>query len=230
MKPADMKTLLPLIAAAMLAASPAPDAAAAPRPWTAVTTPVATGSYLIGNPKARVRLVEILSYTCPHCAHFAAEAEPTIKTMVRSGTLAVEVRNQLHDKIDLAATMLARCSGPAAFPAVHAAFLSQQRAWIDRAVEWDGANAARVSTYPQLAQLRALADGAGLTGIARTAGVSPAAIDACFADENALNAALKVSQSTEVAAGTPAFVVNGKLIQTVTWAQLQPMLRAAGAK
>jgi len=227
MKTAHMKMLLPLIAAAMLAASPA---SAAPRPWTAVTTPVATGSYLIGNPKARVRLVEILSYTCPHCAHFAAESDATIKAMVRSGTLAVEVRNQLHDKIDLAATMLARCAGPAAFPAVHAAFLDQQRAWIDRAVAWDAANAARVSTYPQLAQLRALADGAGLTGIARTAGMSPAAIKACFADEQPLNAALKVSQSTEGAAGTPAFVVNGKLIQTVTWAQLQPMLRAAGAK
>jgi protein-disulfide isomerase len=177
-----------------------------------------------------VRLVEILSYTCPHCAHFAAESDTTIKAMVRSGTLAVEVRNQLHDKIDLAAATLARCAGPAAFPAVHAAFLARQREWIDRAVEWDQANAARVSTYPQLAQLRALADGAGLSAIARQAGVAPAAIEACFANENALNATLKVSQATEVAAGTPAFIVNGKLIQTVTWAQLQPMLRAAGAQ
>lgn len=222
-----MKTLLPLLAAALLAASPS---TAAPRAWTTVAAPVATGSYLLGNPKAKVRLVEILSYTCPHCAHFAAESDASIKAMVRSGTLAVEVRNQLHDKIDLAAATLARCAGPAAFPAVHAAFLSHQREWIDRAVEWDQANAARVSTYPQLAQLRALADGAGLTAIARAEGVAPAAIEACFADEKALNATLTVSQSTEVAAGTPAFIVNGKLIQTVTWAQLQPMLRAAGAR
>ncbi len=222
-----MKTLVTLLAAALLAASPS---AAAPRAWTTVAAPVATGSYLLGNPKAKVRLVEILSYTCPHCAHFAAESDASIKAMVRSGTLAVEVRNQLHDKIDLAAATLARCAGPAAFPAVHAAFLSRQREWIDRAVEWDQANAARVSTYPQLAQLRALADGAGLTAIARAEGVAPAAIEACFADEKALNATLIVSQSTEVAAGTPAFIVNGKLIQTVTWAQLQPMLRAAGAR
>ncbi|WP_294355333.1 thioredoxin domain-containing protein [uncultured Sphingomonas sp.] len=222
-----MKTLLPLLAATMFAAAPA---GAAPRPWTAVAAPVATGSYLIGNPKAKVRLVEILSYTCPHCAHFAAESEPSIKAMVRSGTLAVEVRNQLHDKTDLAAATLARCAGPKAFPAVHAAFLARQQDWITRAIEWDGANAARIASYPQTAQLRALADGAGLTAIARKAGVAPAAIDACFANETALNAALKVSQSTEVAAGTPAFILNGKLIQTVTWAQLQPMLRAAGAK
>ena len=222
-----MKTLPGMIAAAMLAASPVN---AAPRPWTAIAAPVATGSYLIGNAKARVRLIEILSYTCPHCAHFAAESDAGIKAMVRSGTLAVEVRNQLHDKTDLAAATLARCAGPKAFPAVHAAFLARQQDWITRAIEWDGANAARISTYPQTAQLRALADGAGLTAIAREAGVSPAAIDACFADENAVNAALKVSQSTEIAAGTPAFIVNGKLIQTVTWAQLQPMLRAAGAR
>ncbi|WP_019516297.1 DsbA family protein [Sphingomonas sp. Mn802worker] len=222
-----MKTLLPILVAAMLAAS---TAGAAPRSWTAVAAPVAAGSYLIGNPKAKVRLVEILSYTCPHCAHFAAESEPSIKAMVRSGSLAVEVRNQLHDKIDLAAATLARCAGAKAFPAVHAAFFAQQKAWIERALEWDGANAARIASYPQTAQLRALADGAGLTAIARTAGVSPAAIDACFANETALNAALKVSQSTEVAAGTPAFILNGKLIQTVTWTQLQPMLRAAGAR
>lgn len=222
-----MKTLPGMVAAAMLAASPV---SAAPRPWTAIAAPVATGSYLIGNPKARVRLVEILSYTCPHCAHFAAESDAGIKAMVRSGTLAVEVRNQLHDKTDLAAATLARCAGPKAFPAVHAAFLARQQEWITRAVEWDGANAARIATYPQTAQLRALADGAGLTAIAREAGVSPAAIDACFANEDAVNAALKVSQSTEIAAGTPAFIVNGKLIQTVTWAQLQPVLRAAGAR
>ncbi|MBW6524487.1 DsbA family protein [Sphingomonas sp. RHCKR47] len=222
-----MKTILPLIAAALFAASPT---AAAPRAWTSVAAPVATGSYLIGNPKARVRLVEILSYTCPHCAHFAAKSDASIKAMVRSGTLAIELRNQLHDKIDLAAATLARCAGPAAFPAVHAAFLARQREWIDRAIEWDQANGARVATYPQAAQLRALADGAGLTAIAREAGVTPAAIEACFANENAMNATLKVSQSTEAAAGTPAFIVNGKMIQTVTWAQLQPMLRAAGAR
>ena len=177
-----------------------------------------------------MRLVEILSYTCPHCAHFAAESDADIRTMVRSGTLAVEYRNQLHDKIDLAAATLARCAGPAVFPAVHAAFLDRQREWIDRAVEWDGANAARIASYPQVAQLRALADGAGLTAIARGAGMTPAAVQACFAGDDALNATLKVSQSTEIAAGTPAFIVNGKLIQTVTWAQLQPMLRAAGAR
>lgn len=191
-------------------------------------TPI--GGHYLGNPAAPTKLVEYVSYTCPHCAHFAAESEPSIKAMVRSGTLAVEVRNQLHDKTDLAAATLARCAGPKAFPAVHAAFLARQQDWITRAIEWDGANAARIASYPQTAQLRALADGAGLTAIAREAGVAPAAIDACFANETALNAALKVSQSTEVAAGTPAFILNGKLIQTATWAQLQPMLRAAGAK
>ncbi|MEG8038961.1 thioredoxin domain-containing protein [Sphingomonas sp. LR60] len=110
------RILLPLLAAVALTA------ATAPRPWTAVATPVASGSYLIGNPKARVKLVEYVSYTCPHCAHFTQESDATLGAMVRSGSTSVELRNQVHDGIDLAAATLARCSGAAAFPRVHAAF------------------------------------------------------------------------------------------------------------
>ena len=94
--------LLPLLAAVALTA------ATAPRPWTAVATPVANGSYLIGNPKARVKLVEYVSYTCPHCAHFTHESDAALGAMVRSGSTSIELRNQVHDGFDLAAATLAR--------------------------------------------------------------------------------------------------------------------------
>ena len=81
--------LLPLLAAIALTA------ATAPRPWTAVATPVANGSYLIGNPKARVKLVEYVSYTCPHCAHFTHESDAALGAMVRSGSTSIELRNQV---------------------------------------------------------------------------------------------------------------------------------------
>lgn len=212
-----------LAALALAAAAPL---AAAPRPWTQVATPVATGSYLIGNPKARVKLVEYVSYTCPHCAHFAAESGTTLKAMVRSGSTSLEVRNQIHDKVDLAAATLARCAGRSVFPALHDAFFAQQEAWIGRAVDWDRANAQRVSAFPQLAQLRAVADGAGLTDIARGAGMTAAAVDACFATDAALRQTLAASAATAKVRGTPAFEINGKLVEGVGWAQLEPMLRA----
>ncbi len=216
-----------LLAAALLAA---PALAAAPRPWTAVAAPVATGSYLIGNPKARVKLVEYVSYTCPHCAHYAAESDAAVKAMVRSGSLSVEVRNQVHDGFDLAAATLARCAGPDAFPAVHAALFARQTEWVPRAVEWQQANAQRVQMYPQMAQLKALVDGSGLADIARANGVPDARIDACFANQVFVAKTLAVSNGTSKVRGTPTFEINGRLVENVDWAKLQPMLRAAGAK
>ncbi len=216
--------LLPLLSAVALVA------ATAPRPWTAVATPVASGSYLIGNPKARVKLVEYVSYTCPHCAHFEKEADATLDAMVRSGSTSVEIRNQVHDGIDLAAATLARCAGAAAFPKVHAAFFARQEQWYERAAAWAEGNRERVKSWPQLAQLSAVAEGAGLPAIAREAGAPAAAIAACFANDAAVKRTIAVSEATSKVQGTPAFEINGRLIQNVGWAELQPQLRVAGAK
>jgi protein-disulfide isomerase len=225
---------LSMLAAVLLVAVPlvgGRTAAAPPtRPWTAVASPVATGSFLIGNPKARVKLVEYVSYTCPHCGHFVAESGPTLKAMVRSGSTSIEVRNQIHDKFDLATATLARCAGPTIFPALHEAIFTGQAEWEDRASEWSEVNAQRISVWPQLAQLRALLDGAGLTAIARTAGMTDAAIDQCFATDATVRRVLAVSNGTAKVSGTPAFEINGRLMQNVGWKQLEPMLRAAGAK
>ncbi|PCG14582.1 MAG: hypothetical protein DI530_01725 [Sphingomonas sp.] len=221
-----MMRVLPLIAALLLAAP----IVAAPRPWTAVAAPVATGSYLIGNPRARVKLVEYVSYTCPHCAHYAEQSDQPLGAMVRSGSVSVEVRNQVHDGLDLVAATLARCAGPAAFPRLHKALFAQQQQWFERTAEWQQGNAARISAWPQLAQLKAMADGGGLTAIALAAGAPAGAIDACFATDAQVKRVLAASNATSQVAGTPAFEINGRLIQNVDWAKLEPQLRAAGAK
>ena len=220
-----MKRFLPL--AALLLAAPL---VAAPRPWTAVATPVADGSYAIGNPKARVTLTEYVSYTCPHCAHYRDQSAATVNAWVRSGALRVEVRSQIHDKFDLAAATLARCAGPARFPALHDALFARQREWVERGIAWDEANGARMNLYPQLAKLRAAVAGAGLDEVAQGVGMSAAALDACFADDRALNATLAANKATAGVRGTPAFAINGRMVDAPGWTQLQPLLRAAGAK
>lgn len=217
--------LLGLFLAAPLVAGPA-------RPWTAVATPAAQGSYVIGNPKARVKLIEYVSYTCPHCAHFAAESAATLKgRMLASGSTSLEVRSSVHDRYDLVAATLARCSGPAVFPKLHDALYAQQSAWLDRAVEFDRTNAQRIAMYDQPAQFRAIADGAGLSEIAKGAGMTDAGIAQCFADPANVQKTLAVAQAIGGRIrGTPAFELNGKLIESVDWAKLEPMLRAAGAR
>ena len=206
--------------------------AATPRPWASVATLSPSGSYVIGNPKARVKLIEYVSYTCPHCRHFAEASAATLKDrMIRSGSTSVEIRSAVHDKLDLAAATVARCSGPAAFPAVHDALFTQQETWVERGISFDQTNNARLAMYPQAAQLRALADGAGLTDLARANGVVAAKLDSCFADPAAVAKTLEVAGRVSAKIrGTPSFELNGKLIENVDWARLEPTLRAAGAK
>src|SRR3546814_5936191 len=61
---AFMTRLLALIGVVMLAgaAAPAPQAG----DWTRTVTQTAAGSFVMGNPAAPVKLIEYLSYTCPH--------------------------------------------------------------------------------------------------------------------------------------------------------------------
>lgn len=207
-------------------------AAAPVRDWSAHVAKLPTGAFVIGNPAAKVKLVEYASYTCPHCAAFVAEAEPVLlHRMVRSGSTSWEVRNLIRDRIDLAAAMLAHCAGPAGFAAMNTAIFAQQPQWLDRAMDFQQTNGARLQMYPVLGQLRAYADGVGLTAIGRAHGLSAARIDACYADQAELDRITAMTAAVpEGVAGTPAFIVNGKLVTGANWATVQPILVAAGAK
>ena len=211
-----------------LAALTAPSLAA-PRDWASVATPVATGSYRIGNPQAKVRLVEYASYTCPHCRAFGEEAGPVLVQMIRSGSLSLEYRMATHDRLDVVAATLARCIGAGNFLRFHAALYAHQPEWVMRGMDFVETNGDRIGLYPAASQSRLLADGAGLSELAHASGMSDAAIDACFADPAPLKATMAVAAGTALRVGTPAFELNGKLIERVGWPQLQPMLRAAGA-
>lgn len=217
-----LATLLAMLAVAATAAS---------RDWTTVVAPGPGGGYVIGNPSAKVKLVEYVSYTCPHCKHFADESAAVLKgEFIRSGSTSLELRNAVHDKLDLAAATLARCIGPAAFPRFHDLLFARQAEWVANGAAYDATASASTSDPPEK-KLRALADGAGLSDLARSAGMSNAALDRCFAGRRMIDRVIETARSIppEVP-GTPAFQINGGPVQLVAWSQLEPMLRAAGAK
>ncbi len=220
---------LALLAALVVAA---PLTAAPQKPWTAVATPAPQGSYVIGNPKAKVKLIEYVSYTCPHCAHFARDSAPVLKgKMIASGSTSIEVRSSIHDRYDIVAATLARCSGPALFPKMHDLLFARQEEWLNKAVAFDQTSGESPAGNTQGEKMRTLANGAGLTAIAKAAGMNDAAINACFANEANLANTLKVAQAIQgKIKGTPSFELNGKLIENTDWAKLEPMLRAAGAR
>src|SRR5690606_28473066 len=93
----------------------APIAAPAGQSWAETVVETPEGGILLGNPDATIKLIEYVSHTCPACAAFAAEAaEPLKEKYVASGVVSYEMRNQVHNALDLALVRLTRCSGPAA--------------------------------------------------------------------------------------------------------------------
>ena len=201
--------------------------------WTAHVTQTPAGAYIIGNPAARVKLVEYVSYTCPHCGDFAVKSAPVLKDkMVRSGSTSVEIRHFIRDRLDLAAALIARCGGAAKFAGLNQTIFAEQKTWLARGMEFEQANGQRIGTYPMAAQMRALADGAGLTAIGKAAGLSDAQLGACLADRAAADRIVAITTAApDTIEGTPGFFINGKQAQGVfTWEALQPLLRAAGAR
>lgn len=222
--------LLALIGAAFALNSSA--SAAAPD-WQHHVTKASDGAFVVGNTNAKVKLVEYLSYTCPHCAAFSHESAGVLRgQMVKSGSTSIELRNLVRDQLDLDAALLARCAGPAGFDTLSAAFFAQQDQWLPVGAEWEQNNSQRMAMYPKMARLKASADGAGLTAIARAGGMSQAQIDACFASESNLQPIMTMMEKVPSGiTGTPGFLINGKLQDKVyTWASLEPALRAAGAR
>ena len=204
--------------------------AAAPvqRDWTAVATRTPSGAYLIGNPQARVKLVEYASYTCSHCADFSRDSAAVLKgQMIRSGSTSLELRHVVFNALDLAAAILARCTGPRNFAATSAWLWATQADWMTRGSQFSQANGQRIAMYPPLAQTRALADGSGLTAAVVARGLAPAAVDACFADAGEVD---RITGMAPDVHSTPTFFLNGRLVANVDWAKLESRLRAAGAR
>src|SRR5258706_3789308 len=83
----------------------------------------------LGNPNARVKVVEYASASCPHCATFALEDFPAFKAKyVDTGKASFTLKEYLTDPQVLAAGgfLLARCAGKDRyFPVLEAVFRAQ---------------------------------------------------------------------------------------------------------
>lgn len=215
------KLLLPL---ALLSLPVAVVAAPAAR-WASrvVITPI--GSHYLGNPAAPTKLVEYVSYTCSHCAHFVAEASAPLKTRyVAGGKVAVDIRNAVRDKYDLTAALLARCGGPGRFMGNHEALFANQTAWITQVESYDAGGA---KPTDQVAAMKDIGQKTGLYALMGKRGFTPAQLDACIASPQAMKQVLAMTDEAwnkVKITGTPGFVVNGTKVDGSTWAAVQAAL------
>lgn len=238
------KSAIFLLTAAAIAAVPAvgakPAAKVAPgkaapamKPATSVNwanTVVATpeGGFRMGNPAAKVKLVEYGSLTCGHCATFAKEGMgPLVQTYVRTGKVSYEYRNFILNGLDVAATLVARCGGAGRFFPATDAFYASQDAWKDRVKKLTDAEKQSINALPEERRLARLAELAGIPQIAAKHGISPAQANACLNDRVAFEALGKMSEAAVAKGvdGTPIFFLDGAKIGPHSWESLEPILR-----
>ncbi|MDQ4420855.1 thioredoxin domain-containing protein [Sphingobium sp. DEHP117] len=223
-----MHLIRALLLALALSLFPVAAQAAPAKDWSRTVTLTREGAHVIGNPAAKTRLVEYVSYTCPHCAHFVAEGTAPLKAgWVSKGLVAVEVRNLVRDRYDLLAALLARCGGPVAFPGHHEALFAAQQDWMAKAMALESDPPAYAPDMSQGAMMTDIARRIGLIGLMEKRGVPPARSRVCLADGKAMQTVLamtsRATQDDQVT-GTPSFLLNGKLTEVHDWAGLRPLL------
>jgi protein-disulfide isomerase len=233
-----MRSLLTLAAAALAFAGAAPASAQARKPaapaWTNMVARTPEGGYRLGNPNAKVKLVEYGARSCPICGRFTAEAMTPLRTeWIASGTLSYEFRDYLvHGAPDLALALLNQCVAPARFfPTLEALFANQGH-FIDALSAAEKRSPAQVEAWQQLPPGQSatrFAEAQGMIAFMKTRGLPEASARKCLADPALIRGIANVNAGAERAGiqGTPTFLVNGRRVRAVTWDQLQPELRAA---
>jgi protein-disulfide isomerase len=155
--------------------------------WTRTFAATPEGGFRIGNPDAKVKLVEFASLTCPHCSEFHEAGMETIRSKyVASGNVSYEFRNFVLNGPDYAASMLARCQGPEAFFGLLGAFYADQKSWVEPFTKLTEADNKRLAGLSEAQQISALAEMGELDAYVRTRGIPRAKFDQCLADPAAL--------------------------------------------
>jgi protein-disulfide isomerase len=195
--------------------------------WTQVTSQTPEGGFLMGNPDAPVKLIEFASMTCPHCKAFSEAASARLRDVyVRSGQVSFEFRNFVLNPLDAAASLVTRCQGPSAFFRLTEQVFAEQETWSHNLSDEEQA---QIAQSPEPEQVGGWIRAAELDTFFRQRGVTEARLNQCLANRQELQRlATMQSQAAQQyqIPGTPAFVINGRLVPDVTtWQELEPVLR-----
>jgi len=180
----------------------------------AAAAPAADADMSLGNPDARVTVIEYGSASCTHCAHFNNDIFPAFKAKyVDTGRVRYVFREFLTEPVSVAAVsfLIARCAGKDKYFSVLDAVFHAQ-ADIYKTGDADTA----------------------LRKIAKDAGLSEAQTNACLSDQaaiDALNARVKGYIDNDKITGTPTFFVDGERMEGVqTLDKLDAAIARAEAK
>lgn len=211
----------------LLAATPAKPAAA----WSSTVTTSPIGAFVVGNPAAKIRLVEYFSYTCHVCADFAKAGTLPLKTQyIDRGLVLFEYRNLVRDPVDMTAALLARCGGAKAFAGNHQAIFAGFPALMAKLKAATDAQTTSWYEGSMGERARKIAADTGLAALMRTRGYTQAQINAALDSEVAqaeLTGMTNIGRGADRVEGTPSFFINGQGAGVAAWPALKSKLDLA---
>ncbi len=213
-------------------------AAPAGKAWVDTVSKTAEGGFLIGNPDAKIKLIEYAATTCSHCAEFEKEAyEPLLTKYVGGGQVNFEVRNFLLNPYDIPLSILTRCSGEGAYLALTQQTFQNQRAILDTATKAPPEKLEAALKLPENQRFVALAGEMGLIEFFKTRGISEDQAKTCLSntEESKKLIAMTEKATKELkVSGTPSFFLNGQAFEispgSSVWSQVETKLQEAGAR
>ena len=171
-----------------------------------------TADMTLGDPNAKVKMVEYASVTCVHCGKFNNEVFPEFKKKyIDTGKVHYTFKEFLTPPAEVAAAgfLTARCAGKDKyFNVVDALFHAQEEMFTS-------------------GDMRGV-----LLRTAQSAGMTEEKFNACITDEaalKALNERVEKAVKTDKITSTPTIIINGKKIKEgeVTMAELDAAVAEA---
>ncbi|MGB5078344.1 MAG: thioredoxin domain-containing protein [Sphingorhabdus sp.] len=208
--------------------------APAGKAWTEVVSKTATGGYKMGNPDAKLQLIEYGAITCPGCAQFSIQSDEELKKIVNTGVVAMEFRPYLvHGVQDIPGFLLAQCSGAEAFFPLTDQLYADQPNWLAKMSEITEADQQALAKMapPQVSAF--LGEKMGLIEFVKARGISESQAKSCLSDPKAIDGLIKLTEKgtkDDGVTGTPFFLLNGSKLDAGSWTQVKSKLVEAGAR
>lgn len=201
--------------------------------WADVVNATSDG-FMMGNPDAKVKLVEIGSLFCPVCKRFETEGVPTlIDKYVKTGRVSWEFRPYLiHGAVDMAANLVARCNGAKTFFPLSQALYADQEQLLSKVQSAPQQTVEQIQNLPTKEVFVEMAKLLGLQDWAAARGLPVAKSNQCLSNEQMIDREVEITANVNSQypdfKGTPSFILNGKLLpDTASWEKLEPQLNTA---
>lgn len=213
-----------LFAAAPIAAAPAP----APKSSTVVRT---DDGYLMGDPRAPIRLVVLSAYGCPHCRILdSTMMQPLTRDWIDTGRVSLRYVPYGMFPTDVPSLFLSECGGEAGFFSRSGRIFQMQQQVTGTYAATSEEARGRVVAGPAASVPASLAALSGLSGYAPRAGVTRTAYRQCLASpaiRQTISKRQKLIEARYRFSGTPAVWINGRPTGTgSSWPKLEAILRA----